>query len=145
MKDTYSVIPPKLAGGPKGLGDPDDKSLRKVEKDVLIPKLLRDRTKTEKCIKEVKGNYLIYIAIKRISVSINFSSAEFHDCCLNSGLLNVVKCRKENEIMKSCMEKWYYNQDFIKECTEQYLNERSEFRKTGIPKKRRNTRIEASL
>ncbi|KAL6435244.1 hypothetical protein ACFW04_005367 [Cataglyphis niger] len=124
MKDTYSVIPPKLAGGPKGLGDPDDKSLRKVEKDVLIPKLLRDRTKTEKCIKEVK---------------------EFHDCCLNSGLLNVVKCRKENEIMKSCMEKWYYNQDFIKECTEQYLNERSEFRKTGIPKKRRNTRIEASL
>ncbi|KAM0727526.1 COX assembly mitochondrial protein-like protein [Formica fusca] len=126
MKDlsSYSVISPKLAGGPKGLGDPDDKSLRKVETDILIPKLMRERTKTEKCVSEVK---------------------EFHDCCLNSGLLNVVKCRKENEIMKSCMEKWFFNQDFIKECTEQYLNERSEFRKTGIPKKQRSTRIEASL
>ncbi|XP_072765042.1 COX assembly mitochondrial protein homolog [Anoplolepis gracilipes] len=122
MKETYSVISSKLAGGPKGLGDPDDKSLRKVEKDVLIPKLMRDRTKTEKCVNEVK---------------------EFHNCCLNSGLLNVIKCRKENEIMKSCMEKWFYNQDFIKECTEQYLKERSEFRRSGIPKKQK--RIEASL
>ncbi|GAB1866722.1 COX assembly mitochondrial protein [Camponotus japonicus] len=117
MQETYSVISPKFAGGPQGLGDPDDKSLRKVEKNVLIPKIMRERTKTEKCVNEVK---------------------DFHNCCLDSGLLHVVKCRKENEIMKSCMERWFYNQDFIKECTEQYLNERSEFRKTGIPKKQRS-------
>lgn len=35
------------------------------------------------------------------------------------------------------MGRWFYNQDFIKECTEIYLNERSEFRKTGIFKKQR--------
>lgn len=111
------MISPKFAGGPQGLGDPDDKSLRKVEKNVLIPKIMRERTKTEKCINEVK---------------------DFHNCCLDSGILHVVKCRKENEIMKSCMERWFYNQDFIKECTEQYLNERSEFRRTGISKKQRS-------
>jgi len=74
-----------------------------------------------------------------------FSSADFHDCCLKSGLLHVVRCRTENDRMKACMEKWYYNQDFIKECTEQYLEERSEFRRTGIPKKRKSIRMEGSI
>lgn len=43
-------------------GDPNDRTLRRVEKDVLVPKLMRERTKTEKCVNEVKGNvnYLIY-------------------------------------------------------------------------------------
>lgn len=40
-------------------GDPDDRSLRKVEKNVLIPKLMRERIKSDKCANEVKGNYLI--------------------------------------------------------------------------------------
>ncbi|XP_077274394.1 COX assembly mitochondrial protein homolog [Temnothorax americanus] len=124
MKEDFSVLSHKLGGGPKGLGDPNDRSLRKVEKDVLVPKLMRERTKSEKCVNEVK---------------------DFHDCCLKSGLLHVVKCRGENDRMKACMEKWYYNQDFIKECTEQYLDERSEFRRTGISKKRRNTRMEGSM
>ncbi|XP_020291579.1 COX assembly mitochondrial protein homolog [Pseudomyrmex gracilis] len=123
-KEQYTILSPKLGGGPMGFGDPDDRTLRKVEKDVMIPKLIRERTKEEKCVDEIK---------------------EFHQCCLNSGLLHVVKCRKENNIMKACMEKWYYNEDFIKECTEQYLNERSEFRQTGIPKKKqkKNYRYES--
>lgn len=57
----------------------------------------------------------------------------------------IIMCRKENEKMKACMEKWYYNDDFIKECTEQYLNERSEYRRTGMSKKQRNARLQASL
>lgn len=36
-------------------GDPDDKTLRKVEIDVMIPKKMRDRTRDEKCTEEVKG------------------------------------------------------------------------------------------
>ncbi|XP_011330364.1 COX assembly mitochondrial protein homolog isoform X2 [Ooceraea biroi] len=105
--------------------DPDDKSMRKVEKDILVPKLMRERTKTEKCVDEVK---------------------EFHQCCLDSGLLHVVKCRKENTKMQDCMKKWYYDQDFIKECTEMYLAERTEYRRTGIPKKhRRSTKVDISI
>lgn len=37
-------------------GDPDDKHLRKVEKDVLIPQRMRDKAKTEKCVAEVERN-----------------------------------------------------------------------------------------
>ncbi|EFN86307.1 Uncharacterized protein C3orf68-like protein [Harpegnathos saltator] len=105
-------------------GDPNDRSLRKVEKDVLIPKLMREITRAEKCANEVN---------------------DFNECCVNFGLRMIIKCRKENAQMKTCMEKWYYNDDFIKECTEQYLNERSEYRRTGIPKKGRNKRLETSL
>jgi len=38
-------------------GDPDDRSLRKVEEQVLIPKIMRERAKAEKCVEEVKGNH----------------------------------------------------------------------------------------
>jgi len=47
--------------------------------------------------------------------------------------------------MKTCMNKWYYDQDFIKECTELYLEERSEYRRTGIPKKHKNTKVDTSM
>jgi COX assembly protein 1 len=47
--------------------------------------------------------------------------------------------------MKTCMKKWYYDQDFIKECTELYLEERSEYRRTGISKKHRNNKVDTSM
>lgn len=93
--------------------DPDDRSLRKVETEVLIPKLIRDKAKSEKCTKEV---------------------AEFERCCKDSSLLMVVKCRHENSVLKDCLSNWYQNDDFKQLCTEEYLKERSEFRKTGIKK-----------
>ena len=37
------------------VGDPDDKRLRRVEKDVLVMQKLRDKTRSEKCIEEVKS------------------------------------------------------------------------------------------
>lgn len=36
-------------------GDPDDKTLRKVEIEVMVPKKMREKTRDEKCIEEVKG------------------------------------------------------------------------------------------
>jgi COX assembly mitochondrial protein 1 len=78
---------------------------------------MRDRAKVEKCFEEVSA---------------------FESCCKDSSLLMVVKCRKENDNLKNCLSTWYKNQDFIKECTEIYLNERSEFRRTGMQKKYRD-------
>lgn len=49
----------------------------------------------------------------------------------------VVKCRKENTNLKNCLNRWYKDKDFWNECTEQYIKERSEFRRTGMPKKQR--------
>jgi COX assembly protein 1 len=38
-------------------GDPEDRSLRNVEADVLIPKKMRDKARGEKCTEEVKGKF----------------------------------------------------------------------------------------
>jgi len=37
------------------LGDPLDRSLRKVEIDILIPKKMREKARDEKCSEEVNG------------------------------------------------------------------------------------------
>ncbi|KAJ0174636.1 hypothetical protein K1T71_009744 [Dendrolimus kikuchii] len=113
MSENKSVLPPKYSEGPHGLGDPDDRSLRKVEKEVLIPKLIRDKAKKEKCTTEV---------------------SEFEKCCKDSSLLMVVKCRKENSSLKDCLSSWYNNNEFKQLCTEEYLKERSEYRRTGVKK-----------
>ncbi|KAJ2945635.1 hypothetical protein O0L34_g462 [Tuta absoluta] len=108
-----SVLPQNFSAGPHGLGDPDDRTLRKVEVEVVIPKIMREKAKTEKCPKEV---------------------ADFEKCCKDSALLMVVTCRKENSALKACLSSWYENQEFRSICTEQYLKERSEYRRTGIKK-----------
>uniref|UniRef100_T1E8Z3 COX assembly mitochondrial protein n=1 Tax=Anopheles aquasalis TaxID=42839 RepID=T1E8Z3_ANOAQ len=101
-------------GGPHGLGDPDDRRLRKVEIEVLIPKIMRERAKTEKCVAEVKA---------------------FEDCCKDAGLFMVAKCQAPNDALKACSLRWYQNEQFKQECTEIYLEERKLFRETGLPKK----------
>lgn len=38
-------------------GDPDDKTLRRVEKEILIAQKMKEKAKTEKCSPEVKGTF----------------------------------------------------------------------------------------
>ncbi|KAJ8672800.1 hypothetical protein QAD02_004060 [Eretmocerus hayati] len=119
-KKNYSVfMGKKYSGGPHGLGDPDDRFLRKVEKDVLIAKIVRDRSRQEKCIPEVE---------------------EFNKCCQSTSFAQMFKCRKETENLKECLVKWWHNKEFWDECTEQYLKDRAEYRRTGEPKKVRDFR-----
>ncbi|KAG8237291.1 hypothetical protein J437_LFUL016204 [Ladona fulva] len=111
-----TVLPSKFSAGPHGLGDPDDRSLRKVELEVMVPKLMRDKAKAEKCSQEVK---------------------DFTECCRDSNLAMVFKCRQENTRLKDCLSHWYNDEGFRNECTEEYLRERSEYRRTGMLKKHR--------
>ncbi|XP_049871962.1 COX assembly mitochondrial protein homolog [Pectinophora gossypiella] len=113
MSNEKTVLSKKLSEGPHGLGDPDDRTLRKVEVEVLIPKLMRDKAKKEKCTKEV---------------------AEFENCCKSSSLMMVISCREQNSVLKDCLSNWYKNDAFRNLCTEEYLKERSEFRRTGVKK-----------
>ncbi|CAK9796473.1 COX assembly mitochondrial protein homolog [Anthophora plagiata] len=108
------------SGGPHNLGDPDDKSLRKVEKEVLIPQMMRDRARNEKCVQQVK---------------------DFTECCKNSNVLMVIKCRKENTALKDCLASWFNDLKFKEECTLKYLEERSEYRRTGVSSKPKLKRI----
>ncbi|XP_071447522.1 COX assembly mitochondrial protein homolog [Hetaerina americana] len=111
-----TVLPPKFSAGPHGLGDPDDRSLRKVEIEVLVPKVMREKAKAEKCPDEVKA---------------------FTECCRESSYAMVLLCRKENSRLKECLTQWYENEEFRNQCTEEYLRERSEYRRTGFVKKHR--------
>lgn len=81
---------------------------------------MRDKARQEKCIPEVEA---------------------FSKCCTDTGILLVAKCRKENSELKACLTKWYNDVGFRQECTEEYLAERSEYRKTGISKKQKEARI----
>lgn len=61
--------------------------------------------------------------------------AKFETCCKSSGIKMVFSCRKETADLKECLTRWYNNEDFRKECKEIYLQERSNYRSTGIPKR----------
>jgi hypothetical protein len=45
----------RYRGGPHGVGDPNDKSLRKVELEVCIPGIIRERAHREKCQHFING------------------------------------------------------------------------------------------
>ncbi|XP_072268487.1 COX assembly mitochondrial protein homolog [Pyxicephalus adspersus] len=97
--------------------------LRHVEKDVLIPKLMREKSKVL-CAKQVEA---------------------FTKCCQESGLLMVVKCREENAALKECLTKHYEDPVFYEECKQEYLREREEYQKTGISSKYKNQKLPASM
>lgn len=102
-EESFAVLPQKFGGGPHGLGiyssvlknsglssillfsgEPDDRTLRKVEREVLIPKIMREKAKVEKCFDEVHA---------------------FESCCKDYSLLMVVTCRKQNDVLKNCLAK----------------------------------------
>ncbi|CAF2547844.1 unnamed protein product [Rotaria sp. Silwood2] len=104
----------RYRGGPHGVGDPNDKSLRKVELEVSIPGIIRDRAHREKC-----HNLL----------------DEFGQCGEKHGVWSFVKCRKEVKAMNDCLAKWFNDENFREECTQIYLAERTIYRETGILRK----------
>lgn len=106
-----AYLSPKMTNGPAGLGDPDDRTLRKVETEVLVPKLVRERAKKLKCA-DLKQ--------------------DFDQCCLDHAMMMVVNCRDQNRRYQECMASWFHNKDFVAECTEIYLQQRAEFRRTGV-------------
>uniref|UniRef100_A0A1B6G0H2 COX assembly mitochondrial protein n=1 Tax=Cuerna arida TaxID=1464854 RepID=A0A1B6G0H2_9HEMI len=110
------VLKARRNRGPHGLGDPDDTFLRKVEEQVLIPKMIRERSRAEKCSEEVLA---------------------FAKCGKANGLAMVLNCRVENDLMKACLGKWFYDEEFREECKQKYLQERAEYRRTGLTKKER--------
>ncbi|XP_061065794.1 COX assembly mitochondrial protein homolog [Eubalaena glacialis] len=70
---------------------------------------------------------------------------DFTKCCKDSGILMVVKCRKENSALKECLTAYYNDPAFYEECKMEYLKEREEFRKTGIPTKKRLQKLPTSM
>ena len=73
---------------------------------------------------------LILLNLKKIF------NLEFFTCAKETGLLMAFKCRTENNKLNECLKKWYENEELKEECTQEYLRERSEYRRTGIAVKK---------
>lgn len=102
-------------GGPHDLGDPDDVGLRKIESEVLIPSIIRERSKELKCAVEVEN---------------------FRNCCKEKGPVKMTwGCRSITNEMKDCLAHWFFEPAFQAECMEIYLKKRRRFRETGISDK----------
>ncbi|XP_039336180.1 COX assembly mitochondrial protein homolog isoform X3 [Saimiri boliviensis] len=127
--------------------DPADQHLRHVEKDVLIPKKMREKAR-ERCSEQIQGQTNFY---ETLQMSDGFGrifhriSQNFTKCCKDSGLLMVIKCRKENSALKECLTAYYTDPAFYEECKMEYLKEREEFRRTGIPAKKRLQKLPTSM
>ena len=74
-----------MYGGPKGLGDPTYRELSKMEEDPMIPQRMRDITRTQLCIPEVRA---------------------FSECSKNSGFSMVFQCQAEKNCMVECQRQW---------------------------------------
>ncbi|XP_055993326.1 COX assembly mitochondrial protein homolog [Sorex fumeus] len=103
--------------------DPTDQHLRHVEKDVLIPKVMRKKA-WERCSEQAQ---------------------DFTRCCKDSGLVTVVKCQKENSALKDCLTSYYKDTASYEECRMEYLKEREEFRITVIPSRKRLQKLPTSM
>ena len=88
--------------------------MRKVEREVLVPQVMRRIAQTELCFNEMKT---------------------FHTCCEKEGLLMGFRCKPENKAMQDCLIGWFKDDAFRQKCTDIYLEERSEYRRTGLKKK----------
>ncbi|XP_030053135.1 COX assembly mitochondrial protein homolog [Microcaecilia unicolor] len=108
---------------PRQGGGSEEPFLRHVEKDVLIPKIMREKAR-ELCSDQVEA---------------------FTKCCKETGILMVVKCQEENKALKACLTAYYKDPAFYEECKEEYLKEREEYRRTGIPAKRREQKLPTSM
>jgi COX assembly protein 1 len=60
---------------------------------------------------------------------------DFEECCKNASVFMVIKCRTQNNRLKGCLSEWYNNQQFREYVTQLYIDERAEYRRTGVQKK----------
>ena len=123
----------KASGGPRGLGDPNDRSLNKMEEDPLIPQRMMDIAKTVLC-KDL--------------------CREFDKCVDQQGaVMMFLNCQQQKESMMGCLKDKFGDPELHSAVTEEYLNERSHYRTTGIKQKRymmgkfmpRNTTLDPPL
>ncbi|XP_028984321.1 COX assembly mitochondrial protein homolog [Betta splendens] len=106
-----------------GTANAEEVHLRHVETDVLIPQKMREKAK-ERCAERVEA---------------------FSHCCREKGFFMVFKCREENSALKECLTLHYNDPAFFEECKQEYIREKLEFQRTGIPMKNRKQKLPTSM
>ncbi|CAD5234513.1 unnamed protein product [Bursaphelenchus xylophilus] len=106
-----SVLPHEALSGPHGIGDPNDRSLRKIEADVLIPNIMNKNIEKVECRAELE---------------------ELVDCMRKQGgAWGLKRCELPRDLLNECKKKKFHDPEFRHKMTEAYLDERAEARRTG--------------
>lgn len=85
-------------------------TLRKVEKDVLIPRYLEYKITRELCSEQAK---------------------KFAECSKAAGLRVIFDCKSIRKEFEDCSNRWWNDEGLRKEVTDEYLAKRKRFRETG--------------
>lgn len=122
------------------LGDPDDKTLRKMEENLLIPQIRRKIVKEEKCPKEIEG--CIFYLLKSFNnfqcLTNSIIVTEYQNCVNKTGLiLAAFKCKDLKLKLADCLEFWNEDEDLYRRAKNLYLEERTEYRRTGISREKK--------
>lgn len=88
--------------------------LRKVEKEVLIPRLAEYKINHELCREE---------------------SRIFHECAKSKGLRVVFDCREYLKTFQDCSNRWFRDEEFQKQMEKEYIEKRTRFEETGQAEK----------
>lgn len=84
--------------------------LRKLEKEVLIPRLAEYKINHELCREE---------------------SRLFHECAKSKGFRVALDCKEALETFKECSNRWFRDEEFQKQMEKEYIEKRTRFRETG--------------
>ncbi|CAJ0598479.1 unnamed protein product [Cylicocyclus nassatus] len=112
-----TILPGYSSSGPHGLGDPDDRTLRRIEADVIIPNRMNARIEKVECHEQ----YMNLV-----------------NCMREKGGVKGLKlCKPELGVFNHCKFLMFNDVDFRERMTEEYLRERSEARRTGMTGRQR--------
>ncbi|KAI1730602.1 COX assembly mitochondrial protein like protein [Ditylenchus destructor] len=115
-----SVLHQGMIGGPHGLGDPEDRTLRKVEANVLIPDLMNKHQEALECKETFE---------------------EFKQCMIRENRRNEFlafqRCKPTQSVYHKCKLQTFQDPEFRQKVTDEYLKDRSEYRRTGLSAKQR--------
>lgn len=73
-KEFVNVFSKKFTGGPLGLGDPEDRTLRHVEEHIFVTQLVKDRAHHEKCFDFIKSTFCFEVKLEDLIFKVYFKN-----------------------------------------------------------------------
>ncbi|KAF6770907.1 hypothetical protein AHF37_10321 [Paragonimus kellicotti] len=110
----FAVLPSEEISGPLGLGEPDSVELNAVERETLIPALMNDYLRSNRC-REVWDRW--------------------SDCRQHYRWTAALFCRDLFFNALNCNKNYTLDPAFYEEMKQLYLHMRSEYRRTGLEQK----------
>uniref|UniRef100_A0A158PAM0 COX assembly mitochondrial protein n=1 Tax=Angiostrongylus cantonensis TaxID=6313 RepID=A0A158PAM0_ANGCA len=98
-------------------GDPEDRTLRRIEADVIIPNRMNEQIEKVEC---------------------NESYMDLVNCMREKGAVKgLMLCKPELTVFNECKYLKFHDTEFRERMTEKYLEQRSEARRTGMTEQQR--------